>query len=526
MSERIGRRITNKELDDARSEKGLFGYPAALVTLIIGIAVTTLLFFQAQTRERVEIAARLHEDTEDISLMLRSGIENKLNSLSALRSLFAASQSVNAGEFTIFTEQLLRRFREVEAFEWIPRVPHEDLGRLEAHLRRDLGAIEPVVYERGKDGRRLPLTPKAEYYPVLYAEPSDRNLPAVGHDQSSDPGRSAAMLRASETDDIAATRVVRIHRHLDRGGMVFRGFIAYLPVFKSDSTNLHSPKPPQILTGYVATVFRADDLIRGMVERAVPGRTRVRISSESGEGDEEVLYDTGGSAGSVLGHTEVFYVAGCRWTVRCERALPPLGSVRRPSTMIIVVGGLLSALLAALLISMERKKTHRFLSELSMQDELTRLYNRRGFMLLAEEQLRLAKRGKTGFWIFAFDLDGLKRVNDTRGHAEGDRTIRRAADILRHALRESDIIARIGGDEFVALVIEAGPRDRDIIIGHLRDKAREEATAHPDREPVAFSVGAAYVSPLAQSDLRSWMAEADQALYENKSLRKRSGTKI
>lgn len=529
MTDIRGPRVTHKEIDEALSGKGLFGYPAALLTLIIGILVTATLFFQAQTRERAEIAQRLQEDAEDVSRTLKTGIENKLNSLSALRSLFAASREVDQKEFAIFSEHLLRRFREVESFEWIPRVDRQELKTIEAELRRGFGAgvVEPVIYSRGQDGGRLPVDAKLEYYPILYAEPAGRNSPAIGYDQSSSAERFRAMRRSGDTEDIAATRMLNFFRNQDRGGKAFKGFIAYLPVFKSDSTGFHAPKPPQILQGFVATVFRAEDLVGGMLGRSAAAGTRIRISAESGEegGGEDVLYSSDGFGSHGLTHTEVFDVAGCRWIVRSERSLAPLGSIGRSSTMIIVVGGLLSALLAALLVSMERKKTHRFLSELSMRDELTRLYNRRGFMLLAEEQLRLARRAKTGFWILAIDLDGLKRVNDTRGHAEGDRTIRRAAGILSDSLRESDIVARIGGDEFVALVIEAGPKDGDVVVEHLRAKALAEAAANPDREPVSFSVGAVFVSPLTQTDLLSWMRQADKALYQDKNSRKRPGVK-
>lgn len=158
-----------------------------------------------------------------------------------------------------------------------------------------------------------------------------------------------------------------------------------------------------------------------------------------------------------------------------------------------------------------------------MRDELTGLYNRRGFVLLAEEQLRLARRSKNGFWVLAMDLDGLKRVNDTRGHAEGDRSIRRAAAILRDSLRDSDIIARFGGDEFAVLVIEAGPQSGAVIAEHIRAKARAEAGSDRRAEPVLFSIGTVYVSPTAQTDLGSWLDQADKALYQDKNRRKKSG---
>jgi GAF domain-containing protein len=90
---------------------------------------------------------------------------------------------------------------------------------------------------------------------------------------------------------------------------------------------------------------------------------------------------------------------------------------------------------------------------LSITDELTGLYNRRGFRLLADKLIRRAARGGEPFNLVYLDLDGLKRINDTQGHGIGDSMISAAAGILRQTFRESDILARIGGDEFCVLAL-------------------------------------------------------------------------
>src|SRR6185369_5039973 len=99
----------------------------------------------------------------------------------------------------------------------------------------------------------------------------------------------------------------------------------------------------------------------------------------------------------------------------------------------------------------DRKHAEEKLRELSVSDELTGLANRRGFMLLAEQQIKLAQRTGKGLVLVFADLDRLKWINDTLGHAEGDRAIQDTALILRNSFRTSDIVARLGGDEFVAL---------------------------------------------------------------------------
>ena len=102
----------------------------------------------------------------------------------------------------------------------------------------------------------------------------------------------------------------------------------------------------------------------------------------------------------------------------------------------------------------ERKKMEEEIGELSFRDPLTTLYNRRGFITLAEQQLKAAPRAQRKMLLAFLDVDNLKGINDTLGHEGGDKVLIDAADVLRRTFRESDIIARVGGDEFAVLAIE------------------------------------------------------------------------
>src|SRR5690606_4600473 len=100
----------------------------------------------------------------------------------------------------------------------------------------------------------------------------------------------------------------------------------------------------------------------------------------------------------------------------------------------------------------ELEKAYQRIKHLSMSDELTGLHNRRGFYLLGEQFLKERQRDQVGLTLIILDLDGLKTVNDAHGHAAGDEYIQTAAALLRSVLRESDLAARMGGDEFAVLV--------------------------------------------------------------------------
>lgn len=166
--------------------------------------------------------------------------------------------------------------------------------------------------------------------------------------------------------------------------------------------------------------------------------------------------------------------------------------------------------------NMERSRLQIELQRLSLVDSLTGLYNRRGFTTLAAQHLKLASRSKRGFGIFSIDVDGLKGVNDREGHAAGDRLIKSVGDILGSAFRASDIIARIGGDEFVVMAM-------DIQHGHLallESRLHERASQHNDRRgaapAAAFSVGAVYFDPAESATLESLLEKADQLMYAKK----------
>jgi diguanylate cyclase (GGDEF)-like protein len=120
------------------------------------------------------------------------------------------------------------------------------------------------------------------------------------------------------------------------------------------------------------------------------------------------------------------------------------------------------------------KENEKKLQTLSITDELTGLYNRRGFFTLAEQQLKQSIRDNKGIYLVIADVDHLKNVNDNLGHHEGDVVLIKSANILRDSFREADIIARIGGDEFVVLVNETPETTSDSITFRLKDNIAEK----------------------------------------------------
>jgi|SRR5579859_659328 len=157
------------------------------------------------------------------------------------------------------------------------------------------------------------------------------------------------------------------------------------------------------------------------------------------------------------------------------------------------------------------------LSNLALKDELTDLYNRRGFLALAERQLKLARRSGRSLLLFFIDVDGLKEINDLFGHSEGDAALKCTAEALEATFRDSDVIARFGGDEFAVLAIEASGQS----VAAIHERLTEYLNSRRQESDYKFSVslGTARFDPWNPTSLRELIAAADQAMYEQKRRR-------
>jgi diguanylate cyclase (GGDEF)-like protein/PAS domain S-box-containing protein len=170
----------------------------------------------------------------------------------------------------------------------------------------------------------------------------------------------------------------------------------------------------------------------------------------------------------------------------------------------------------------ERKHMEEELHSMSLRDELTGLYNRRGFMTLAAQELKMADRMKRGIFILYADLDGLKGINDTLGHEEGDMAIKETAVILKKTFRNSDIIGRIGGDEFVIIPIGTAGDNLDVITSRLQKNIDIQNENINRNYTLSLSVGIAYYDPQHPITIDELLTTADALMYAQKRNKKMS----
>jgi diguanylate cyclase (GGDEF)-like protein len=169
----------------------------------------------------------------------------------------------------------------------------------------------------------------------------------------------------------------------------------------------------------------------------------------------------------------------------------------------------------------ERARMEEKLRTMSTTDELTGLYNRRGFLTLANQQLKVANRMKRGVLLIYADVDGLKFINDWFGHQDGDLILVEIANLLNNVFRESDIIARMGGDEFVVFSIETTNVDVETIRNRF-DKHLEDYNAkRSNANRISLSAGIVYYKQEHPYSLNEILNRADQLMYEQKKHNRR-----
>ena len=174
------------------------------------------------------------------------------------------------------------------------------------------------------------------------------------------------------------------------------------------------------------------------------------------------------------------------------------------------------AVMGSMLDITSYKQLEDALRNLSLVDDLTGLYNRRGFTTLAERHLSLARRHHRELLLLFADLDSLKQINDTHGHPEGDQALVDVAGVLRNTFRSADIIARLGGDEFTVFPLEAATESGDRLIERLRANLVTFNREHRRPYQLSLSVGIGRYDPSKCQSIQQLLAEADRELYERK----------
>jgi diguanylate cyclase (GGDEF)-like protein/PAS domain S-box-containing protein len=246
----------------------------------------------------------------------------------------------------------------------------------------------------------------------------------------------------------------------------------------------------------LATGYCDDDLLGREFISALPIR---EAAAALGDG----LWRLGAGAGA--------YPFESHWVTSTGERLLVAGSL----TPMRDAGGALTHVIVTASDISQRRALEDELRTMSLRDDMTGLYNRRGFALLAEQRLKSSRRSGSTLTIIYADVDQMKSINDRFGHDAGDSALSICAGALEATFRESDIVARIGGDEF-AVLEEADAPSISTVTMRLKEELDRRTSASGLRFPVSLTIGSAHSRPPHAISLDDLVQQADAFMYENK----------
>jgi diguanylate cyclase (GGDEF)-like protein len=462
-----------------------FAVVAAIAVGSIAIALVV------HGRERDNFETRQHGEALRAAHQADALATLSIGQLSSAAAFYQAERHFSRHEFEVVAGSLLRP-DGLRATAFIGSVSRSQRARFE----RTHGY--PIL-ERGPLGNLRPARDRAHYFPLVYAAANGLavQLP-VGYDVGSDYLRGPFLRRARDRGRPAATPALR----LTLGGT---GINIFRPVFRDGAPTRTVAQRRAALTGFAGGAFRVPDLAA-----AVAGALPDRVDAAFVEGGRTV-------SGPLVSREESATVP-VRIADRTWRLV-----VRDPSrpgvdlaVMIAIIGLSLAALLAALVLVWSRHERMQELALQASQDPLTGLKNRRRF----EEDLRaeLARSHRYGVAgaLLMLDLDHFKQVNDTLGHPAGDRVLAEIAGVLRGRARETDVLARIGGDEFAVVLPRCELAEAEEVGGEITVAIRERMNAEPEVPPITASVGIAAFGVGERLSYDTVLGRADAAMYAAK----------
>ena len=222
---------------------------------------------------------------------------------------------------------------------------------------------------------------------------------------------------------------------------------------------------------------------------------------------------------------ELRRVDGRRFWVRdyCRGVKGPDGSIHHLDGILVDITDRKTADRKLELARRKLQMTNEKLENLSLTDHLTGLHNRRGFFTFGLQQMKFAKRLKEDNYLVFLDIDYLKEVNDLHGHAVGDQLLQGVATILKSTLRESDVIGRIGGDEFAVLAMRSKGLGERALLARIEEGVQAFRMKKFKNLRLSVSMGLVRIDPQKYQQLDDFLAHADFLMYQQKRSKERQG---
>jgi len=439
-----------------------------LTTALLGAVLSVLAWFVVARWEDRATLLEFNARTNNIVLTLQAGINEDFNQIVALRALFESStRGVTRGEFKVFAQELLKGQPAILSVSWIPRVNRNERAVHELAAVRD-GIVGYHIKSVAPDGSFAAAQDEDEYFPVYYTTEKQDADAVYGIDLNDNGLREEVLKKARDGNQIAASKIFE----LKAGKGDRRGFFVLLPVYRQGVPNETVAERRRNLVGFVQGVFQSSLMIEAIIGAlktpidltfftpgSGPGALPIHLHSSLLRG-ESIVPNTLGALTRAMHWIGPLEVADTKWILVSVPTTERTNLAHGSAWLLMIAGLLLTGVVVAFLWSSARYtltllRANQRISELAETDALTSLPNRRAFVDRLGSLFNDSRHDARPFAVHYIDLDQFKNVNDSLGHSIGDNLLQQASDRLRKAVRQSDFVARFGGDEFAVLQTDA-----------------------------------------------------------------------
>ncbi|HEX3506567.1 MAG TPA: EAL domain-containing protein [Xanthobacteraceae bacterium] len=496
-----------------------------------GIGVSMAAASMTANWEDRRAQAQFHVVADNHFMIVQNGLTEYVNRLRAVRALFdSAEGQVSRSSFEAFTRPLLHDDGVIATLSWVPRVLGPERA---AHEREGAqqGILNYHIKAMGEHGKMSASPERDEYYPIFYVT-LPKASPLYGLDLRSEPQTLVELEQARDHDRLGFSAI----QTLVSSGGTKSGFLFSLPVYRHGAPHETIDERRRNLSGFVHGSLLTSKMIDTIVSTNLPEGLDIHFFAPDAGVDAAPVYVHGSrlrrepaQPASQAELAKSLHVSRDltadeqRWLTMVMVPMPagPLTPAHDRAWLVLIAGLLITAAIVTYIQASRRHalrmtRVNRKFSDLAQTDTLTSLPNRRGFMKRIHAAFAAANRGAAPFAVLYFDLDHFKDVNDTLGHAVGDALLRQVAARVRGAIRENDVVARFGGDEFAILQSDVGGLDAaGVLAAKIGQILAEPYDIDGNTVHISASIGISrYAAEVAGPE--AMMIQADLALYRAK----------
>jgi len=451
--------------------------PALLLTVGLGVLFSAALFFIIHGWERKNLENELGNLALERVEILQNKMLDSLEVLHSVAAFYAANDHVTRQDFDRFVADARERHPELQGISWNPRVTAAERGQYEAEARKE-GFTDFTINEMSATGQLVPAAQREEYVPVYFEAPFARNEPALGFDLASSAQRKAALDKARDTGEPAATVPIRLVQ--ETGNQM--GFLVVIPIYRGPHGTMEERR--RNIAGFSSVVFRIGDLVESAWKNLMPNDVSVLIVDRSNH--NALIYQHGEKSRweNYPEASQTLSIAGVTWDVVFRPTAQFLAARSlRQSWAALCAGLMITALLAAYIHTGLRRTAE---IEQRVAERTAELSSEVRERLRVEEALRKAEKKYRS--IFENSIEGIFQTTPDGSYISANPSLARIYGYASPAELISDL-DDIGGrlyvdggrrEEFMRLVHEQGAvsdfesqvRRKDGTVIWISEKAR------------------------------------------------------